>query len=50
MDHFLRWNGWKLAAPVAEQEQTILAVAAGRMDRAAFTAWVAAHLQPYPAP
>lgn len=46
MDTFLRLNGHRVSAPVDEAEATVLAVAAGRMDREAFTAWVQAHITP----
>ncbi len=40
MEVFLILNGHSLNAPVDEQERVILDVAAGAMDRAAFTEWV----------
>jgi death-on-curing protein len=44
METFLVLNGHELSAPVDEQEQVVLGVAAGSVGRAAFTAWVQAHL------
>jgi len=44
MEVFLVLNGHELAATVEDGESTVLAVASGSMDRAAFTAWVDAHL------
>mgnify|MGYP006289590389 CR=1 FL=1 len=48
METFLVLNGLEIAASVAEQEQVIHAVAAGTLDRAAFTTWLAAHCVPRP--
>jgi death-on-curing protein len=45
METFLILNGSELAADVDEQEQVILSLAAGNMDRADFTTWVGSHLQ-----
>ena len=45
METFLVLNGWELAATVDEQEQEILQLAAGRLRREEFTAWVQSHLQ-----
>ncbi len=45
METFLVLNGWELAAPVEEQEQVVLQLAAGRVTREQFTAWVQAHLE-----
>src|SRR5205807_4305106 len=45
METFLILNGWELAAGVDEQEQVILALAAGTLKREEFTAWVQAHLR-----
>lgn len=41
---FLRRHGREIAADFDEQEQIILALAAGELDREAFTAWVRAHV------
>jgi death-on-curing protein len=49
METFLVLNGWELTAGVDEQEQVVLQVAAGRLKREEFTAWVQSHLQQRPA-
>lgn len=46
METFLVLNGWELNSSVDEQEQTILSLAGGQMNREQFTAWVASHVQP----
>lgn len=46
METFLLMNGYEIDAPVAEQEAVILKVAAGEMDREAFTRWLKAHVVP----
>jgi death-on-curing protein len=46
MDVFLRLNGSKVVAPVAEAEAVGLAVAAHRMSREQFTDWVRKHVVP----
>jgi death on curing protein len=46
MEAFLLLNGQELDAPVEEQEQIILRVAAGTMEREEFVAWVKAHTKP----
>lgn len=46
METFLVLNGWELIASVDEQEQVILTLAAGQLEREQFTAWVASHVQP----
>ena len=38
-------NGFELAAPVDEQEQIMLALAAGSLSREEFTIWVQQHIQ-----
>jgi len=38
-------NGCEIAAGVDDQEQTILRLAAGSLEREELTAWVQAHLQ-----
>ena len=48
MEVFLLLNGFELFAAVDEQEQIILAVAAGELRRADFTAWVQEHAIPRP--
>jgi death-on-curing protein len=45
METFLVLNGWEPAAGVDEQEQVILRLAAGELNREEFTAWVQSHLQ-----
>ena len=42
---FLALNGHRLAATQAEATLTMLAVAAGQMDEAAFAAWLREHVQ-----
>jgi death-on-curing protein len=48
METFLVLNGWELIAGVDEQEQVILRLAAGAMERDEFTTWVQSHLQRRP--
>src|SRR5947209_18806464 len=48
METFLVLNGWELAAEVDEQEQVMLRLAAGGLEREEFTAWVQAHLRQHP--
>jgi death-on-curing protein len=48
IETFLVLNGWELVAGVDDQEQVILRLAAGTLDRDAFTAWVQSHLQQRP--
>jgi death-on-curing protein len=48
METFLVLNGWELAAEVDEQEQVMLRLAAGGLEREEFTARVRAHLQQRP--
>jgi death-on-curing protein len=43
---FLDCNGFKIDAPVDEQEAVIQAVAAGRMKRDEFTDWLTRHVVP----
>ena len=40
MEMFLVLNGYEIAAPVDEQEQIILQVAAGTLQREEFTNWL----------
>jgi death-on-curing protein len=42
----LMLNGFELVADVTESERTILAVAASKIDRESFTAWISAKVQP----
>lgn len=44
MELFLRYNGHEIAASVDEQEKIILALAAGELQREAFTEWLRAHI------
>lgn len=44
METFLILNGLEIQASVAEQEAIILRLAAGELDRAAFTSWLGAHV------
>ncbi len=44
METFLVLNGFELSAPVDEQEQIILRLAAGELTREEFTKWVNSHL------
>jgi death-on-curing protein len=46
METFLVLNGYKIEAPVDEQERVILQVAAGKIDRETFTEWLRAHIAP----
>lgn len=49
METFLVLHGWELAAGLDEQEQVMLQLAAGDLERDEFTAWVQSHLQHRPA-
>ena len=44
METFLVLNGWEFVANVDEQEQVILQLAAGNLNREEFTTWVQSHL------
>jgi death-on-curing protein len=44
METFLVLNGLEIKAPVEEQEKIILQLAAGELERDAFTAWLRAHI------
>lgn len=46
METFLVLNGYEIDASVDDQEQVILAVAAGTLKREALTAWLTAHIVP----
>jgi death-on-curing protein len=48
METFLVLNGWELVAGVDEQEQVMLRLAAGDLERDEFTAWMQSHLQQRP--
>ncbi|TFH16522.1 MAG: type II toxin-antitoxin system death-on-curing family toxin [Lentisphaerales bacterium] len=43
METFLALNGYELEADVDEQEQIILSMAAGKLGRDAFVAWLKEH-------
>jgi death-on-curing protein len=45
METFLVLNGREIAASVDEQEQIVLKLAAGNMDREQFTVWVESRIQ-----
>ena len=45
METFLVLNGKQIVASVDEQEATIAAVAAGELDREAFTGWLSAKVR-----
>jgi death-on-curing protein len=47
METFLILNGYEIQAPVDEQESMILRLAAGELDRAAFTAWLYSRITGY---
>lgn len=44
MEVFPVLNGYEIEAPLEEQEQVILDVAAGKMNRESFTEWLATHV------
>jgi death-on-curing protein len=44
MEIFLLLNGYEIDASVDEQEQMILQLAAGEVERKAFTEWLRAHV------
>ena len=44
MEVFLILNGYEIDASVDEQEQVILQLAAGELERNAFTEWLRAHI------
>lgn len=46
MEVLLVLNGYELIATVDEQEQIILSVADGMLDRAPFTEWVRSRAKP----
>lgn len=45
METFLILNGIEIVAPVEEQERVLLQLAAGELERDAFTAWLRAHVR-----
>jgi hypothetical protein len=46
LETMLVMNGYELTGSIDEQESIVLAVASGDLDRAGFTEWIAAHVQP----
>lgn len=44
MEVFLVLNGFEIRAPVDEQEQVVLQVASGALERDRFTAWLKTHI------
>ena len=44
MELLLRMNGCRLVGDTDEQERVVLSVAAGEMEREAFTEWVNLHI------
>jgi death-on-curing protein len=50
LEVFLRANGSRVIASVADAEAAVLAVASGQMSRDQFTAWVAANIAPLSVP
>jgi len=46
METFLILNGFEISASVDEQEQVILAVASGALEREAFAEWLGEHTTP----
>lgn len=44
MEVFLILNGWEIQCGVDEQEQVILSLASGTLDRETFTKWVVDHI------
>lgn len=47
LEIFLVLNGAEIRAAVDEQEQVVLAVAQGTLDRVGFLAWLEAHVVPW---
>ncbi|MDJ0798179.1 MAG: type II toxin-antitoxin system death-on-curing family toxin [Calothrix sp. MO_167.B12] len=48
MEVFLVLNGFEIDAGVDEQEQVILQLASGKLDREEFTEWLGSHTKPKP--
>jgi death-on-curing protein len=46
LEVFLVLNGHEIQADLAEQEQVILRLAAGKMERDEFTRWLQEHIRP----
>jgi death-on-curing protein len=44
MEVFLVLNGYEIEASIDEQEQVVLSVASGQMDRAALSEWLKQHI------
>lgn len=44
LETFLMLNGYEISASVDEQVEIVLGVAAGKIDRDAFTAWLRSHI------
>jgi death on curing protein len=44
METFLLLNGFEVSAPVNEQEQVMLALAAGQVSRSELVTWISAHV------
>ena len=44
METFVLLNGFELSAPVNEQEQVMLALAAGQVSRSDLVTWISAHV------
>ena len=47
MAMFLALNGCKIDASIDEQTEIILSVAAGKLNRDDFTAWLSTHIQEF---
>jgi death on curing protein len=46
METFLVLNGYEVQATTDEQEEIVLRLAAGQLDRATFTDWLRSHISP----
>jgi len=46
MEAFLQLNGHELSAPVGEQQEVLLKLAAGNLQRDEFTSWISDHVRP----
>jgi death-on-curing protein len=46
METFLILNGIEIDASIDEQEQVILRLAAGQLERESFTEWLKKHIKP----
>lgn len=44
MEAFLMYNGYEISASVDEQEEIVLGVASGKLDRQVFTDWLRNHI------